>query len=197
MIQYNLTGYLIFALITSITPGPNNFMLFVHGKAYGLKNSIPIMLGIFLGFSAMLYITGYGMASFLSLNSGLGLVLKIIASGWLLYLAYILSKISSVIDTNGNVNIGFVQAFFMQFVNPKAWIMAINSAVAFLPKFENIHLNVFVFTVIFGLIGIPCMVTWVLVGDYISKMLKSEWSNKILGYTLFLLMIISIITIWL
>ena len=83
----------------------------------------------------------------------------------------------------------------MQFVNPKAWIMAIGGASAFLPHFDNIHLSVFVFAVIFGIVGIPCMIVWILFGDLISKLLKSAKAHQILGTLLFVMMIISIIWI--
>jgi threonine/homoserine/homoserine lactone efflux protein len=91
---------------------------------------------------------------------------------------------------------GFYQGFFMQFVNPKAWIMAITGASAFLPNMGNIHLNVFVFAITFGIVGVPCMITWISFGDLISKLLKSERSNKILGWLLFVLMVLSIVMVW-
>ena len=74
--------------------------------------------------------------------------------------------------------------------------MAIGGASAFLPHFENVHLSVFVFAMTFGIVGIPCMISWVLFGDLISRLIKSEKAHKILGITLFLLMNISIVMIW-
>lgn len=196
MIDFNITGYLIFAFVTSITPGPNNYLLFSYGKTYGFKDSGKLMLGIFLGFSVLLYVAGYGIAGIITSNQTIGLVLKIISSVWLLYLAFVLSKLSSTIKVEMHAKIGFFQGFFMQFVNPKAWIMAISGAGAFLPHLNNIHTSVFVFTITFGIVGVPCMITWISFGDLISKWLKSELANKRLGYVLFVLMIASIVMIW-
>jgi threonine/homoserine/homoserine lactone efflux protein len=92
--------------------------------------------------------------------------------------------------------IGFGQAFAMQFVNLKAWVMAITGASAFLPQSNNIHLNVFVYVITFGLVGIPSMIIWLKMGDLIAKIIKSERSRRILGYTMFSLMIITIVLIW-
>jgi threonine/homoserine/homoserine lactone efflux protein len=125
-----------------------------------------------------------------------GLVLKVVGSLWMLYLAFILRKLSIEVEPGKKVAIGFGQAFSMQFVNLKAWIMAISGASAFLPQSNNIHLNVFVYAISFGLVGIPSMIIWLKMGDIIAKIIKSENANRILGYTMFSLMIVSIVTIW-
>ncbi|RPH31912.1 MAG: LysE family translocator [Bacteroidales bacterium] len=197
MIDFNIAGYLIFAFVSSITPGPNNFMLFSYGKQFGYKDSTKLLLGIFFGFIVLLYASGYGIAQVITNNPTIGLVLKIVSSIWLLYLAFVLSKLNSEISVESKSKIGFYQGFFMQFINPKAWIMALSGASAFMPHLDSIHLSVFIFAFMFGLVGIPCMIVWISFGDLISKLLKSEKANRIVGYTLFLLMILSIVMIWL
>lgn len=196
MLGFDIVGYVIFALVTSITPGPNNYLLFSYGKKYGIKDSGKLMLGISLGFSVLLYIAGYGIGKIVTQSTLVALIFKVVCSLWLFYLAIVLSKIQSTETENTGFKAGFMQGFFMQFVNPKAWIMAISSAGAFLPQLSNIHLSVFVYTIIFAMIGAPCMISWVTFGDVIAKILKSEKSNKILGVILFILMISSIAMIW-
>ncbi len=197
MPELNITGYLIFAFVTSITPGPNNYLLFSYGKTYGFKDSSKLMSGIFFGFFILLYASGYGIAELITKSAAIGLALKIISSVWLFYLAFVLSKLSSDISVESRAKIGFFQGLFLQFVNPKAWIMAITGAGAFLPHLENIHLSVFLFAITFGLVGVPCMISWILFGDLISKILRSEKANRALGLVLFVLMIMSIVMIWL
>jgi threonine/homoserine/homoserine lactone efflux protein len=194
--SFNLFGYLLYAFLMSITPGPNNLMLLSYGKAYGFNDSGNVMLGIFLGFFLMLCSAGYGIANIITNNPTAGLVLKIVGSLWMLYLAFVLRKLSVEIEPGKKAAIGFGQAFSMQFVNLKAWIMAISGASDFLPQSNNIHLNVFVYAISFGLVGIPCMVIWLKMGDVIAKIFKSEKASQILGYTMFSLMIVSIVTIW-
>jgi len=180
----------------SITPGPNNLMLFSYGKAYGFNDSRNVMLGIFLGFFLMLCLAGYGIANIITNSPTAGFVLKIVGSFWMLYLAFILRKLSVEVELDKKTAIRFDQAFFMQFVNLKAWVMAISGASAFLPQSKNIHLNVFVFAISFGLVGIPCMFIWLKMGDVIAKIIKSEKASRMLGYMMFSLMIVSIVTIW-
>ena len=194
--NFNIVGYLIYASLMSITPGPNNLMLLSYGKAYGFTDSRNIILGIFLGFFLMLCLAGCGIANIIMSSPTAGLILKITGSLWMLYLAFVLRKISVEVEPGKKAPIGFGQAFFMQFVNLKAWVMAISGASAFLPQSNNIHLNVFVYAISFGLVGFPCMIIWLKMGDLIAKVIKSEKASQILGYTMFSLMIVSIITIW-
>jgi len=196
MSGFDITGYLIFAFITAITPGPNNYLLFSYGKNYGFKDSLRFMSGIFSGFMVLLYVSGYGIGEIVSKNTTFGLILKIISSAWLFYLAILISRPDHDISADQNSKFGYYQGFFMQFINPKAWIMAITGASAFLPHLGNIHLNVFVFAFTFGLVGIPCMIAWISFGDLISGLLKSEKTNQRVGLVLFVLMIISIVMIW-
>lgn len=196
MLSYQFAGYLLFAFITSITPGPNNILLFSHGKAFGFKGSRKLIIGIFLGFLLMLYAAGYGIAEIITRNQVAGVALKIGGSAFLIYLAFLIRKIDVGIAPGKANLIGFWKILIMQFVNPKAWIMAVSGASAFLPQTGNIHFNVFVFSFSFCLIGIPCMLAWVLLGDAISRFLKSQRAHLFLGNILFLLLITSVIMIW-
>ena len=196
MVGFNIVGYVIFAFVTAITPGPNNYLLFAHGKAFGMNDSRKLMLGIITGFFTMACIAGYGVAEIITQNQTYGLILKIVGSIWLFYLAIILSKLNSEIKTEKPVKLTFIQAYLLQFINPKAWIVAISGAGAFMPHLGSIHLNVFVLAISFNIVGAPCMLVWIKFGDIISKLIKSEKANRILGYSLFGLMMISIAMIW-
>jgi threonine/homoserine/homoserine lactone efflux protein len=194
--NFNIVGYLIYSSVMAITPGPNNLMLFSYGKAYGLNESQKVMLGIFLGVYVMLFLAGYGIAGIINNNPVVELILKIVGSLWMLYLAFILRKISIDMDPNKKIVIGFGQAFLQQFVNIKAWIMAVNGAVIFMPKTSSIHLSIFIFATAFVIVGIPAMIIWLKMGDLIAKIIKSERSNRILGYIMFSSMVLTIVLIW-
>lgn len=196
MTNMSFAGYLIFAFVSSITPGPNNYILFSYGKNFGFRDSGKLMLGIFSGFFVMLMVSGYGIGELITANRSIELILKVVSSCWLFYLAVMMSKLSVDISSESKLRIGFVQAFLMQFANPKAWIMAITGASAFLPELNNLHLSVFLFAISFGVIGIPCMLSWIKFGELISTLLKSEKANRITGYILFVLMILSIVMVW-
>ena len=148
------------------------------------------------GFLIELVLAGYGVASIIATSTYAGIILKIIGSLWMFYLAFVLRNMHADIESQQRAKIGFGQMLIQQFVNPKAWIMAISGASAFLPHYSSIHLNVFLYAVTFGLVGIPSMFIWLKMGDIIAKIMKSKEANRILGYSMFMLMIISIATIW-
>jgi threonine/homoserine/homoserine lactone efflux protein len=164
-------------------------------------SDIRIQAGLWPEFSwvffVLLYLAGYGIGGIISNNPVIGLILKAVSSAWLFYLAIVFSRPATGKATGSTQKIGFTQAFLLQFVNPKAWIMALSGAGAFMPQLGNIHLGVFVFAITFGLVGIPCMLAWIAFGDTLSRLLKSERSNKIVGVILFVLMLTSIVMIWL
>lgn len=196
MTNISFAGYLIFAFVSSITPGPNNYILFSHGKNFGFRDSGKLMMGIFSGFFVMLLVSGYGIGELIKANHIIELVLKTISSIWLLYLAVVMSKLTIDVYSETKLRIGFIQAFLLQFANPKAWMMAVTGAGAFLPDFSNTHLSVFIFAISFGLIGIPCMILWIKFGELISIFLKSERANQITSYILFGMMMLGIVMVW-
>lgn len=196
MDKFNIVGYLLFAFVTSITPGPNNYLLLANGRANGLLPSVKLMFGIFMGFTVMLVLSGYGISQMLLINSTIELLFKIISSLWLLYLAFLISQSDSTTSEQTPLNFGFTRGFLMQFINPKAWVMALTAASAFMPTFGNLHLNVLIFSLIFGCVGIPCMVVWTLFGDFQTRWFKAPIIHIIINWVLALLMIIGVLFIW-
>ena len=112
------------------------------------------------------------------------------------YLALVLSRMNTEVELEKRPKIGFGYAFGQQFLNSKAWIMAISGAGAFMPRFSSIHVNVLLFAGIFAVVGIPSMFIWLKMGDVIARIIKSEKANRIVGYTLFFLMLVTIAMIW-
>lgn len=196
MDSFNIVGYLLFAFVTSITPGPNNYILLAHGRAHGVFSSARLMLGIFLGFSVMLLLTGYGVGKIILINSTVDFIFKLTSSVWLLYLAFLISQSSSTASDSTALNLGFTKGFFMQFINPKAWVMAVTGASAFMPTFGNLHLNAFIFSFSFGVIGIPCMVAWTLFGDLQTKWFSGSRTHIIISWILAILMALGVLFIW-
>lgn len=196
MAHFNIIGFVLFGLVAMMTPGPNNYILFSYGKLYGFKGAYKTMLGIFFGFMSILFITGYGVAEIMTKNATIAMVLKIASSLWLLYLAFSLSNLDATNTESLKKKVGFPQMFLMQFVNPKAWIIAIAGASAFMPSYDSIHTNVMIYAIGFPVVGIVCMLSWLSFGEVFSKLLKSKRANKITGLVLASLLVLSIILMW-
>lgn len=175
--------------MSSITPGPNNFMLLSSGVNFGFVRSIPHMLGIGIGFVVLLLAVGFGLGAVLTTFPALHTGLKIAGGAYLLYLAWKIAMSRSV-ETGGDGSaqpMTFLQAAAFQWVNPKAWVMAV-TAMAVFSNPENPFLSVILIAVVFGIINLPCVSSWAGFGmalrGFLSDPVRLKWFNIGMGVLL-------------
>lgn len=180
-----------FALVTSITPGPNNLMLMASGANFGFRRSIPHMLGVSLGFVAMVIIVGAGLIQIFDAWPISYTVLKVVSVAYLLYLAW---KIANAAPTSESgktsTPMTFVQAALFQWVNPKAWAMALTSVSVYAPT--QSLLAIIAVAVVFGVINLPSVGVWVTLGQQVRRFLGSEHRLRIFNIVMALLLIASL-----
>ncbi|MEM8977490.1 MAG: LysE family translocator, partial [Pseudomonadota bacterium] len=124
-----------FALVTSITPGPNNLMLMASGANYGFHRTIPHMLGIGLGFVLMVMLVGLGVIQVFDAYPLAYTLLKIVSMAYLLYLAWKIATSSPPSEAGETGRpITFLQAALFQWINPKAWAMALTAISVYTPS---------------------------------------------------------------
>src|SRR5687768_1788930 len=113
----------LFALTTSITPGPNNMMLLASGVNFGMRRTIPHMIGIEVGFASLLVAVGLGLGALFQSSPTLYLVLKIAGGLYLLWIAWSIGMSRALGDgkSSGSPMTLWAAAAF-QWVNPKAWV---------------------------------------------------------------------------
>lgn len=181
-----LLGY---AFVTSITPGPNNFMLLSSGVNFGFVRTIPHMLGIAIGFLVLLLAVGLGLGAVLTAFPALHTVLKIAGSAYPLYLAW---KIATSRSMGGKSGAGgqplrFIDAAAFQWVNPKAWVMAI-TAMAVYTDPARPFLSVVLIAVAFAAVNLPSVSTWAGFGTalrgFLSDPVRLKWFNIAMGLLL-------------
>jgi threonine/homoserine/homoserine lactone efflux protein len=152
-----------FALVSSITPGPNNLMLMASGVNFGLRRTVPHLLGVALGFTAMIVLVGAGVTRAFAAAPLLDPALRIACLGYIVWMAWKLATATGPGDARRSASpMTFLQAAGFQWVNPKAWAMALTAITAYAPD-RNLMAIVIV-AVIFGLINLPSVLIWVLMG---------------------------------
>ena len=180
---------LVYAFVTSITPGPNNFMLLASGVNFGFARTIPHMLGIGIGFLVLLLAVGLGLGAVLTAFPALHTALKIAGGAYLLYLAW---KIAMSRTMGGKGEAGakpmrFIDAAAFQWVNPKAWVMAI-TAMAVYTNPERPFLLVVLVSVAFAVVNLPSVSTWAGFGTalrgFLSDPVRLKWFNIAMGLLL-------------
>ena len=119
---------ILFAFTTSITPGPNNMMLFASGVNFGFARTIPHMLGIGAGFLSLLIAVGLGLGALLRSVPVVYTALKFAGGAYLLWVAWKIGTSRSLSDGKAGAKpMTFLGAAAFQWVNPKAWVMAVTA----------------------------------------------------------------------
>lgn len=161
-----LIGLVGFALVSAFSPGPNNLMLLSSGMNFGWRKSVPHILGIAIGFPVMIFGVGMGITQIFEAYPISLLVMKVLSAVYLIYLAY---KIASTRPAGVDAEIKnsrpltFVQAAAFQWVNPKAWAMALTAISAYTIA-NNMLLSVFIVIFVFLAVGMMSANTWTIIG---------------------------------
>jgi threonine/homoserine/homoserine lactone efflux protein len=185
-----------FAITTVITPGPNNAMIMASGLNYGIRRSMPHYLGISLGFPTMVAAVGLGIAQIFDSFPVLHLVLKLAGVGYLSYLAF---KIATAPVTGSSETKGkpftFIQAAAFQWVNPKAWVLAIGATVTFAVLGDSYTSQVFQISLIFLIFGSPCIMLWLWFGASLKNILQKPEYVKIFNLSMAILLMLSLMPV--
>jgi len=180
---------LAYAFVTSITPGPNNLMLLTSGVNFGFARTIPHMLGVGIGFVVMLLAVGFGIGAVLTAFPALHTGLKIAGAAYLLYLAWKIAMTRSfrTDDDAKSRPMTFLEAAAFQWVNPKAWVMAVTAMAVYSNPAAPL-LSVVLIGLIFGLVNLPSVSTWAGFGTalrgFLSDPARLKWFNSAMGLLL-------------
>ncbi|MCI5071524.1 LysE family translocator [bacterium] len=176
-----ILAIVIFAFVSSITPGPNNLMVLASATNFGFKKTIPHILGISLGFAFMLMMLGLGLSLVFKSYPIIETILKVCCVLFLFFLAYKIATSSSIEKgKRSKTPISFIEAALFQWVNPKAWAMALTAVSLFSPNatFKAVIVMVMVFT----FVNIPCVSTWSFAGSKLGNFLKDPKKLKYFNY---------------
>lgn len=183
----------VFTFVASISPGPNNMMLMASGANHGIRQSIPHYLGICLGFPVMVVLVGLGIDVVFSKYPAIFLYLKIIGVTYLCFLAWKIANAGNSKAANAiKEPFTFIQAAGFQWLNPKAWAIAIGALTAFSIK-SNFLLGVLSVTVVYLISGLICMALWLIVGQNLRRFLNTGLRIQYFNVSMAILLLISVI----
>jgi threonine/homoserine/homoserine lactone efflux protein len=181
-----------FVFVAAMTPGPNNIMLTASGVNFGFARTIPHMLGICAGFVALVLAVGLGVGAAFTALPEAKTVLKLIGASYMLWLAWKVATASpGDADEPGAAPMTFWQAAAFQWVNPKAWVMAV-SAMAVYVRPLHVAADVAAVTLAFGLVTVPAVITWAGFGHVLRRALRDPGTVRIFNIVMALLLVASI-----
>lgn len=162
----------IFCFSAVSTPGPNNVMLTASGVNFGFRRTIPHMLGIAIGFAVMNLGVGLGLGGVFETYPQVHVVLKYASTAYLLYLAYRIATSGTVKKGQGRAKpFTFIQAAAFQWVNPKAWAIAVSAVATFTTVGGDLFGEVLLMSVIFLIVTFPSATSWTFFGAVIGRYL--------------------------
>lgn len=205
-----LTSLCLFAFVTSITPGPNNAMLFASGVNHGIRRTLPHLLGVTLGFTFMQLAVGLGVGVLFEAVPRLYSSLRALGLAYMLYLAWRIANStppktapqprqsdSATHEATAPSSVQksarpmtFLEASAFQWVNPKALMMCITAASTYAPPDKPI-MGALIVTGVFFVAGMPCVALWVLLGRLMRGLLQSRRRLLAFNWAMALLLVAS------
>jgi threonine/homoserine/homoserine lactone efflux protein len=190
----------LFAFVSSVTPGPNNLMLLASGVNFGLRRTVPHLLGISLGFMLMITLMGLGFSELFKHYPWLHNVLKWCGAAYMLQISWKIAHAappSSSTKQNNTQPMTFIGASLFQWVNPKAWAMALSAIVTYVPQVQGrtsmLHLTMVV--AIFGPINLCSVSLWAAAGAHLRSWLAVDRQRRAFNYVMALLLVLSLLPI--
>ncbi|CAI1128428.1 MULTISPECIES: LysE family translocator [Serratia] len=188
-----------FLWVAAITPGPNNMLLTTSGANFGFMRSLLLMIGIMLGMQSILLLVAFGVGSLILVYPALHLVLKILGSLYLLWLAW---KVATAAyekletDVAPPKPIRLYQGWLLQFLNPKAWLMALGAVASFSLAGAQYNASILAISLGIFVVNIIAGVIWLGFGTVIGRLLRSKKAWIIFNVSMGLLTAACVLLIW-
>jgi threonine/homoserine/homoserine lactone efflux protein len=180
-----------FAFATSVTPGPNNMMLLASGANFGVRRSLPHMLGISLGHAFMVFLLGLGVAQALMAEPRAVLVLKVVSVAYMLWLAWRIAHAAAPGEGRaGGRPLSFLQAAAFQWVNPKAWAMALTAVTVYAGSGTTAAMATV--ALVFAAVNLPSVSVWTIAGQGLRQWLTTNRRLVIFNRTMAVLLVLSL-----
>ncbi|HGM5491954.1 TPA: LysE family translocator [Serratia fonticola] len=188
-----------FLWVAAITPGPNNMLLTTSGANFGFMRSLWLMIGIMLGMQSILVLVAFGVGGLILIYPSLHLVLKILGSLYLLWLAWkVATAAYEKLETDAPPPkpVRLYQGWLLQFLNPKAWLMALGAVASF--SLAGDQYNHSILAIAFGIfaVNIVAGIIWLGFGTVIGRLLRSKKAWIIFNVSMGLLTAACVLLIW-
>jgi threonine/homoserine/homoserine lactone efflux protein len=185
-----------FMISMGITPGPNNILVASSGVNFGFRATLPQILGITFGYPLMLLIIGIGLAKLFIAIPLFHVILKYVSILYLLYLAVHLALSSAMGDARRAPKpMTFLQAVAFQWVNGKAWVIALGAVTTYTVVDRTLPLQIVALTAIAVVVTLACVTCWTVFGALLRQFLHTEHRRRCFNYSMAGLLVLSILPV--
>jgi threonine/homoserine/homoserine lactone efflux protein len=191
-----LIAVVLFAISSSVTPGPNNITVMASGVNFGIRRSLPVFMGICVGFSVMLLLVGIGFGQIFEQMPSLHIFIKFFGTLYLIYLAYLIATANEISTSKAQAKpLTFLNGALFQWLNAKAWVVATGAIAAFTTVGLDFYTQNIIIALVFLVISFPCVGIWLFFGSALKSKMKSKNSMKVFNYSMSGLLFLSVIPV--
>ena len=181
------------SLSLGFTPGPNNAVAAYSGFNFGIKKTLPLILGVGFGYTTLIILINFVLISTFKNYPIIQEIIRVLGTIFLIYLAYKISfsKISSDGRTENPVK--FLDKFIFQFINPKGVMAGVTLSSNFVEQGEN-YLNHSIWVIVVcSVTAFLSITSWTFLGKFLRKFATNNNFIKQFNYAMSLLLIVCII----
>ncbi len=168
-----LVALIGFAFVMSISPGPSNLLLLASGVNFGFFKSLPLVLGISIGFLTMTFLIGLGLGEILQKSPTIYTVLRFLCAGYIFWLAWKIARSRSFgqdKERSMEKPVSFGQGALLQLLNPKAWAVALIVTVSYTNP-DDYFFSLVLMILVFAIVNLPSISFWALSGQVLRRVL--------------------------
>ena len=183
--------FAIYSFVMSITPGPNNIMVTAAGAAFGYRRTIPHLLGISLGCGFQIMLMSLGVGAVFEAVPQLQEALRWAGAAYLLYLVWRLLQAGLAVGgAEARARpLTFLEAAAFQFLNPKAWMIAVTTTTVFLPVELGPLVGGLYLSLVLAVVNYPCVSLWAMFGTAMRALLQRDAWRQAFAWVLALALV--------
>lgn len=192
--QELVAAFVVFAVATLYTPGPNNIMLMASGLNYGFRRTLPHVAGVTVGFSFLVAVMGFGLGAVFAAYPVLHTVLKYAGAAYLAYLAAVIATARPAAAPGQSLTgrpMTFLGAALFQWVNVKGWVIAVGAVTAY-AAIASYPLNMMLLSLLLFAVGLTSSVAWVLLGTSLQPLVRSPRAVRVFNLVMAALLLASL-----
>jgi threonine/homoserine/homoserine lactone efflux protein len=192
-----LAPLVVFSIVSSGSPGPNNVMLWASGAAFGLRRTIAHVLGTAIAIGAMALASAAGLAALIAALPGLAIVMKAAGSAYLAYLAWQIARSGDLQQAAMARPFDLRQAMLFQVVNPKAWTFALGAVTTFRPVELPLAVGAVAVAATMMVVIVPTALAWAVAGGALARLLTGPRTRRVVSMALAVTLAATIVLVWL
>jgi len=191
-----LLGLIGFSIVNAVTPGPNNVLLLASGSTFGVRATVPHIVGTALGIGALALVVGAGLGVVIAEVPAVGVAMKLVGSAYLLWLALAIARSGVLHEAEAAKPLSVVQAAALQVVNPKVWIFALGAMSTFRPSELPVAIGTVAVAATMAAVVVPTAGLWAAGGGAFTRVFSGDRTSRAVSIVLAVVVAATVVSVW-